>query len=93
MSLARISVTFHEDADGRIAVHPVTTEDIPVRTLVVGLAPELQQNQTIHALIVAGAGLDSSDTSLVGLTDSDSNFAVAEQVIDPTGSGPSGWVR
>ena len=67
VSLASISLTFHADADGSIAIHPVTSEDIPGRTLVVGLAPELQQNQTICVLIDTGAGLDSSGRSLVGL--------------------------
>ena len=65
-------------ADGSVAVHPVTSENIPGRPLVVVLAPELQQNQTIHVLIGTGPGLDSSGSSLVSPVDSDSNSAVAE---------------
>ena len=48
VTLASISSTSHEDADGSIADHPVTFEDIPGRTLVVGWAPEFQQNQTMY---------------------------------------------
>ena len=67
-----------QDADGSIAVHPVTSEDIPGRTLIVVWAPELQQSPMVYVLIDAGAVLDSSGNSLVGLVDSDSNFVVTE---------------
>ena len=67
-----------QDADGSIAVHPVTSEDIPGRTLIVVWAPELQQCPMVYVLIDAGAVLDSSGNSLVGLVDSDSNFVVTE---------------
>ena len=73
-------------ADGSLAVHPVTSENIPGRTLVVVLTPELQQDQTVYVLIDAGSVLDSSGNSLAGLVNSDSNFAVAEQVIVPNGT-------
>ena len=53
-----------QDADGSIAVHPVTSEDIPGRTLIVVWALELQQSPV----------LDSSGNSLVGLVNSDSIF-------------------
>ena len=68
-------------ADGSLVVHPVISEDIPGRTLVVVLAPELQQDQTVYVLIDAGSVLDSSGNTLAGLVNSDSNFAVAEEVI------------
>ena len=72
--------------DGSLAVHPVTSENIPGRTWVVVLAPELQQNQTEYVLIDTGAVLDSSGNSLVGLVDSVSNFAVVEQLFVPKGT-------
>ena len=65
-----------QDADGSIAVHPVTSEDIPGRTLVVGLAPELQQNQPMYVLIDTGGGVDSGSNSLRSLADNDPSFAV-----------------
>ena len=64
----------------------VTSENIPGRTWVVVLAPELQQNQTVYVPIDTRAVLDSSGNSLVGLVDSDSNFAVADQIIFPKGT-------
>ena len=73
-------------ADRSLAVHPVPSENIPGRPLVVGLGQELQQHQTIYVLIDTGARLDSGGNSFVSLADSDSNFAVAEQVIDPKGT-------
>ena len=79
MSLASISLTFHEEAqingihtviflyelecgiwngcmhgqyaDGSLVVHPVTSKNIPGRTLIVVLAPELQQDQMENVLI------------------------------------------
>ena len=47
-------------AEGTLTVHPVTSENIPGRTLVVLLAPKLQQDYTVHVLIGAGSVLDSS---------------------------------
>ena len=49
------------------AVHPVTSENIPGRTLVVVSAPELQKNQPMYVLIDAGSVLDSSGNSFVVL--------------------------
>ena len=72
-------------ADGSLAVHPVTSENTPGRPWVVG-PRELEQNQTIYVLIDTGAELDSSDNSPASLADSDSNFAVAEQVVVPKGT-------
>ena len=68
-----------QNEDGSLAVHPVTSENVPG-------VPELQQKQTVCVLIDAGAVLSSSGNSLVGLVDSDSNFAVAEQVSVPDGT-------
>ena len=59
------------------------SENIPGRPSVVVLGPELQQHQTIYVRIETGARLDSGGNSFVSLADSDSNFAVAEQVIVP----------
>ena len=73
-------------ADGSLVVHPVTSENIPGRTLVVVLAPELQQDQTVYVLSDAGSVLDSSAQFPRGLVNSDSNFAVAERVLVPNGT-------
>ena len=67
-------------------VRPATSENIPGRTLVVLLALELQQDQTVYVLVDAGSVLDSSGNSLAGTVNSDSNFAVEEQVIVPNGT-------
>ena len=75
-----------QDADCSIAVHPVTSEDISGRTLIVVWALELQQNPTEYVLIDGGVLLDSSGNSLVGLVYSDSNFVVTEPVIVPKGT-------
>ena len=88
---SRTGCAHGQHADRSPTVHPVTSEHIPGRTLVVVLAPDMQQNQTIYVHIDTGAGLDSSGNSLVGLTDMDSNFAVAEKVVDPKGTG-SFWI-
>ena len=75
-----------QHADGRLVVHPVTSENIAGRTLVVVLAPKLQKNQTVYALVDEGSVLDSSGNSLAGLVNSDSNVAVAEEVFVPNGT-------
>ena len=74
----------HEDSS--LAVHPVPSENIPGRPLVVVLGPGLQQRQTKNVLIDTGARLDSGGNSFVSLADSDPNFAVTEQGIVPTGT-------
>ena len=48
--------------------------------MIVVWAPELQQSPMVYFLIDAGAVLDSSGNSLVGLVDSDSNFVVTFRV-------------
>ena len=73
-------------ADGSFAVHPVTSENVSWRTLVVVLDQELHPNQTVHILIDARAVRDSSGNPFVGLAGRDVNFVVAEQVIVPNGS-------
>ena len=73
-------------ADGSLAVHPVPSENIPGRPLVVVLGPELPRHQTIYVLIDTGARLDSGCNSLVSRADSDSDVAVAEQAIGPKGT-------
>ena len=82
-------------ADGSLVVHPVTSENIPGRTVIVVLAPEFQQNQTVSALVGERSVLDCSGNSLAGLVNSDSNVAVAEQVVVPNGTVtfPPGEVR
>ena len=75
-----------EYADGSFAVHPVTSENVLVRTLVVEMDQELHPNQIVYVLIDARAVLDSTGKPFVGLAGSDFNFAVAEQVIVPNGT-------
>ena len=67
-------------ADGRLVVHPVTSEWFPGRIVVVVLAPEWQQNQTVYALMDEGLLLDSSGNSLAGLGNRDTDVVVAEQI-------------
>ena len=62
-----------------------STRMAPGRTLVVVLAPELHQNQTIYVHVDTGVGLNFRGNSLVGLADNDSTFVVAKQVIVPKG--------
>ena len=99
VSLASITSTFHEEVqiNGTHTVNLCTNSDVGSGTgacmdstqtaaLVVVLAPELQQDQTVYVLIDAGSVLDSSGNSLADLVNSDSNFAVAEKVIVPNGT-------
>ena len=72
-----------EYVDGSLAVHPVISENVSWRTLVVVLDQELHPNQTVYILIDARAALDSSVKLFVGLAGSDFNFSVAEQVVVP----------
>ena len=72
-----------EYVDGSFAVHPVISENVSWRTLVVVLDQELHPNQTVYVLIDARAALDSSVKLFVGLAGSDFNFSVAEQVVVP----------
>ena len=64
------------------AIHPVTSENVSWRTLVVVLDQELHPNQSGQARAVR----DSSGNPFVGLAGSDVNLAVAEQVIVPNGT-------
>ena len=73
-------------ADGSFAVHPVISENVSWRTLVVVLDQELHPNQTVYVLFDARAVLDSSGKPFVNLAGSDFKFAVAEQVIVPNGT-------
>ena len=66
--------------DNSLAVHPVPSENIPGRPLVVVMGLELQQHHTKNVLVDTGARLDYGGNSLVSLADSDFNFAVAEEV-------------
>ena len=70
-----------ENADGSFAVHPVTSENVSWRFLVVVSDQELHPNQIEYILIDARTVLDSSGNPFVGLAGRDVNFAVAEQVI------------
>ena len=72
-----------EYADGSFAVHPVISENVSRRMLVVLLDQELHPNQNVYVLTDARAVLDSSGKPFVGLAASDINCAVAEQVIIP----------
>ena len=69
--------------DGNFTVHPVSSENVSWRTLVVVLDQELHPNQTVYVLIDARAVLDSSGKPFVGLAGIDFNLAVAEQVVVP----------
>ena len=75
-----------EYANGSCAVHPVTSENVSWRILVVVLDQELHPNQTVYILIEATAVLDSSGNPFMGFAGSDVTFAVAEQVIFPNGT-------
>ena len=75
-----------QHADGSFAVHPATSENVSWRTLVLVLDQEVHPNLTVDVLVDARATLDSSGKPFVGLTGSDFNFAVMEQVIVPNGT-------
>ena len=75
-----------EYADGSFAVHPVTSENVSWRTLVVVMDQELHPNRTVYILIDARAVLDSCGNPFVVLAGRDVNFAVTEQVIVPNGT-------
>ena len=75
-----------QDTDDSITVHKVTSEDIPGHIFIVGWAPELQQNPMVYVFFDAGAVLDCSGNSVVGMVDTDSNFVVTEQVVVPKGT-------
>ena len=77
----------HEQyAEGSLVVHPVNSENIPGRTMVIVLDPEWQQNQAVYARIDEGSLLDSSRNFLAGLGNRDSNVVVVEQVLVPNGT-------
>ena len=65
---------------------PSDSEDIPGHTLIVVWASELQQNPIVYVLVDAGAVLNSSDNSLVGLVDSNSNSVVTKPGVVPKGT-------
>ena len=70
-------------ADGNLAVHPVTSESLPARTLIVMWASEWQQNQTVYALVDEGSLLDPGGASL---GNRDSNVVMEGQVTVPGGT-------
>ena len=60
-----------EYADASFAVHPLTSENVSWRTVVVLLDQEFHPNQTVYILIDARAVLDSSGSSFEGLAGRD----------------------